>query len=65
MIDAKPFCFGSAPSLADICLVPRVFNARRYNIDLDRFPKITSVDKRCAEIGAFAAAAPELQPDAQ
>src|SRR5207248_5572996 len=50
MIEGLTFCFGNAPSLADICLVPQVFNARRNKIDLAPFPKITSVDKRCAEI---------------
>lgn len=64
MIAAGPFCFGAAPTLADICLVPQVFNARRYQVDLDRFPKTVTVDSRCAEIEAFAAAHPERQPDA-
>jgi maleylacetoacetate isomerase len=65
MIEADPFCFCTAPTLADICLVPQVFNARRYRVDLDRFPKVTAVDRHCAAIGAFAAAVPGLQPDAQ
>jgi maleylacetoacetate isomerase len=65
MIDADPFCFGDAPTLADICLVPQLFNARRYRVALDDFPKITNVDRHCAAIEAFAAAAPALQPDAQ
>jgi maleylacetoacetate isomerase len=65
MIEGDPFCFGNAPTLADICLVPQMFNARRYRVDLASFPKIVAVDRRCAAIEAFAAAAPELQPDAQ
>jgi maleylpyruvate isomerase len=65
LIEADPFCIGTGPTLADICLVPQVFNARRYRVDLDRFPKIIAVDRHCAAIEAFAAALPGLQPDAQ
>jgi maleylpyruvate isomerase len=53
------FCYGDAPSLADVCLVPQVFNARRYSVDLVRFPRIVAIDAACREIAAFASAAPE------
>ena len=59
-----PFCFGDAPTLADVCLVPQVYNARRYACDLEPYPRIRAIDQRCRQIEAFAKAAPELQPDA-
>ncbi len=59
------FCFGDAPTLADICLVPQLGNARRYGCDLSRYPTIMNVEKSCAAIAAFVDAAPEKQPDAE
>jgi maleylpyruvate isomerase len=53
------FCYGDAPGLADVCLVPQVFNARRYSVDLVPFPRIVAIDAACREIAAFASAAPE------
>ena len=64
LIEPGPFAFGNRPSLADIYLVPQVYNARRYKIPFDEFPKIASVDAACNDIEAFRAAAPERQPDA-
>jgi maleylpyruvate isomerase len=58
------FCHGDAPTLADVCLVPQVANARRYKIDLLPYPTIVRIDARCRELPAFANAAPEQQPDA-
>ena len=55
------FCYGDTPSLADVCLVPQVFNARRYSVDLAPFPRIVAIDAACREIAAFASAAPEKQ----
>jgi len=59
------FCFGNAPTLADICLVPQLGNARRYGCDLSRYPRILSIEKNCIALPAFADAAPEKQPDAE
>ncbi|NMY65586.1 maleylacetoacetate isomerase [Pseudomonas sp. WS 5018] len=59
------YCFGDSPTLADVYLVPQVESARRFNVDLDRFPIIASIDCACAELGAFQRAAPSRQPDAQ
>jgi maleylpyruvate isomerase len=56
------FCVGQAPSLADICLVPQVYNARRYNCDLSPYPLIVSVDEHCNGLPAFQEAAPESHP---
>jgi maleylpyruvate isomerase len=69
MILAQPdrgkFCFGDTPTLADICLVPQLGNARRYGCDLAQYPMIVSIEKNCGTIPAFANAAPEKQPDAE
>jgi maleylacetoacetate isomerase len=65
MIAPGPFCFGAEPTLADICLVPQAFNARRYKVDMAKFPKISAVDEACRQHPAFAAAAPAAQPDAE
>lgn len=64
MIEPGPYCFGSRVSLADVYLVPQVFNARRLNVSLQSYPKIVAVDAACAELPAFQDAAPERQPDA-
>jgi maleylacetoacetate isomerase len=60
-----PYSFGPAVTLADICLVPQVANARRLKTPLDRFPKIVAVDAACAKLPAFEQARPENQPDAE
>lgn len=60
-----PYSFGSHVSLADVCLVPQVFNARRLNVPLDAFPKIVSVEAACLKLAAFDKARPENQPDAE
>jgi len=60
----RAFCHGDQPTLADICLVPQLANARRYAIALDAYPTLLRVDGHCAQIAAFADAAPERQPDA-
>jgi maleylpyruvate isomerase len=69
MIVAQPkrgkFCFGAIPTLADICLVPQLGNARRYGCDLSKYPTILEIETNCNAIPAFASAAPENQPDAE
>ena len=62
---AQPFdfCFGEAPGIADICLVPQMDNARRFDCDLAPYPLLVSIDAACRQIPAFADAAPEHQPD--
>jgi maleylacetoacetate isomerase len=64
LLDPGPFAFGSRVTLADVYLVPQVFNARRFHFSLDAYPKIASVDAACAALDAFRAAAPGNQPDA-
>lgn len=62
---AGRFCQGDTISLADICLVPQVYNARRWGVDLTRFPRIVAIDAALTAIPAFAAAHPEtVKPDA-
>ncbi len=53
-----PFCVGQGPTLADVCLVPQVFNARRFKVDLTNYPRICAVADACNAIPAFANAAP-------
>ena len=60
-----PFCFGEAASLADLCLVPQLANARRFGVDLDAFPRLLQAEAAAKNIKAFADAAPERQPDAE
>ena len=64
LISPGPYACGAQVTLADLYLVPQVFNARRFNISLDAYPKIAAVDAACAELRAFQDAAPERQPDA-
>lgn len=59
------FCHGDTPTLADCCLVPQVFNARRFGCDLSAMPTILGIVERCAKLDAFRQAAPENQPDAE
>ena len=60
-----PFCFGEAPTMADLCLVPQLANARRFGVDLDAFPRLLKAEAAARNIKAFADAAPERQPDAE
>ncbi len=60
-----PFCFGDKPTLADICLVPQLANARRFGVNLSPFPSILNVEQNCLALPAFIEAAPEKQPDSE
>ena len=57
-------CFGNGPTLADVYLIPQVESARRFKVDLTRWPKIMAIAAHCATLPAFANAAPARQPDA-
>jgi maleylacetoacetate isomerase len=65
MLGPGPYASGADVTLADICLVPQVANARRLKVPLDHFPKIVAVDAACAKLPAFEKARPENQPDAE
>ena len=58
------FCFGDQPTLADTCLIPQLYNARRFKADLSALPRLVAVEEACSVLPAFAQAAPEVQPDA-
>jgi maleylacetoacetate isomerase len=58
------FAFGPTPTLADCCLIPQVYSANRFKMDLAAYPAIRAVAARCAEIEAFIEAQPDRQPDA-
>jgi len=65
MITHGPYAFGGQVTLADVCLVPQVFGARRFNTPLERFPKIVAADAACQKLPAFDKARPENQPDTE
>jgi maleylpyruvate isomerase len=60
-----PFCLGTAPTIADVCLVPQVANAQRLKLDLAPYPRIRAINDACLGLGPFAAARPEAQPDTE
>lgn len=61
----RTFCHGEVPTLADICLVPQMANARRFNCDLSGMPTLVRIDEACRALPAFEKAAPQNQPDAE
>ena len=63
--DTGRYCHGDTPGLADACLVPQVYNARRWKVPLGDYPTILRIDATCATLDAFHNAMPEQQPDAQ
>jgi len=65
LVRPGPYACGGAVTVADLCLVPQVYNARRLNVPLDKFPKIVAIDTACLALPAFDRARPENQPDAE
>jgi maleylacetoacetate isomerase len=65
LVVPSPYCCGSAVTIADILLVPQVYNARRLKVPLDAFPKIVAIEAACLALPAFERARPENQPDAE
>ena len=61
---AGRFCVGDSPTLADACLIPQCYAARRFGVDPAGYPRIAAIEAHCATIEAFVAASPERQPDA-
>ena len=59
------FCFGDTPTIADCCLVPQLFNARRFGIDLASYPTLMKIDGECGRLPEFERAHPSRQPDAE
>jgi maleylacetoacetate isomerase len=65
MVQPGAYTFGGEVTLADICLVPQMANARRLKVPLERFPKLVAADAACAKLAAFEQARPDNQPDAE
>jgi maleylacetoacetate isomerase len=65
LVGPGPYCCGGEITIADICLVPQVYNARRLKVPLDEFPKMAAIDAACLALPAFDRARPENQPDAE
>ncbi len=63
--EAGPFCYGAAPTLADICLVPQLFNARRFAVDVSAYPRLLQAEAAAQGVKAFQDAAPDRQHDAE
>jgi maleylacetoacetate isomerase len=63
--EAGPFCFGNGPTLADLCLVPQLANARRFGVDVTAFPRLLQAEAVAKNMKAFADAAPDKQVDAE
>jgi maleylpyruvate isomerase len=63
--EAGPFCFGAAPSIADLCLVPQLANARRFGVDVAAYPRLLKAEAAAKQMKAFADAAPDQQADAE
>jgi len=59
------YILGDSPTMADCCLVPQMFNARRLNCDTTAFPRLVAIDANCAALDAFQRAHPSVQPDAE
>ena len=62
---SRKFCHGDSPSMADCCLVPQIFNAKRYNSDLAPYPTTMRIFENCMKLEAFDRAQPSKQPDAE
>lgn len=63
--DAGQCCYGDTPTFADAFLIPQLFNARRFDILLDPYPRLTAIESHCLRLDAFVTAHPYLQPDAE
>ncbi len=63
--ETRNFCHGDSPTMADCCLVPQIFNAKRYNSDLAPYPTVMRIFDACMKLDAFERAQPSKQPDAE
>ena len=63
--DRGAFSFGNTPTLADCCLVPQLFNARRFGVDVQTYPTLHAIERRCEALDAFKRAHPSCQPDSE
>jgi maleylacetoacetate isomerase len=65
LVQPGPYACGGAVTMADVCLIPQIYNARRLNVPLDKFPKLVEIEAACLALPAFDRARPENQPDAE
>jgi maleylacetoacetate isomerase len=65
MVGPGPYCWGDTVTVADLCLVPQMFNARRFKVPVDDFPRLTAITDACMALKPFADAQPSAQPDAE
>ena len=65
LVHPQPYACGKGVTLADICVIPQVYNARRLKVPLDKFPKLLGIESACLALAAFDRARPENQPDAE
>jgi maleylacetoacetate isomerase len=63
--DSGAYCYGDTPTIADICLIPQIFNAHRVNLEIERYPTLSRIFARAMQHRAFDAAQPKNQPDAE
>lgn len=61
--DNSHFCYGDTPTIADLCLIPQLYNAKRFDCDISSYPTLRKINTNCMELEAFIKAAPENQPD--
>jgi maleylpyruvate isomerase len=59
------YCVGDSPTIADCCLIPQIFNARRFGLDMSAYPTLVKIENTCAALGAFQDAHPSKQDDAE
>ncbi|BFM16351.1 maleylacetoacetate isomerase [Maricurvus nonylphenolicus] len=64
-LPANDFCFGDTPGLADIFLIPQIFSAKRFNVEITPYHRLSSIYEHCLQHEAFKKAAPEVQPDSE
>ncbi|MBA3581370.1 MAG: maleylacetoacetate isomerase [Gammaproteobacteria bacterium] len=62
---AGKYCFGDTITMADVCLVPQVYNAKRFKCDMNAYPHLSRINDALVQFDAFKQAAPEAQPDAE
>lgn len=65
LVGDGPFCFGREPTMADCCLIPQLYNARRFGVPLAGLDRLLAIDEHCRSLPAFDLARPEVQPDAE
>jgi maleylpyruvate isomerase len=63
--DRGRFCFGDTPTIADCCLIPQIYSARRFNVDMSAYPVLSEIESQCLALDPIHAAGPDQQPDTE